>query len=135
MEQLGSAATEKLRIDYPTKLAVERTWLAEERTMLAWVRTSITFVTFGFAIYSFFVLPSGAGHAYTLHQVGARIFAISLIVIGLGSLLAAVLQRHYATQRLRAVSPGIPTSQAGIISIFVGCVGLIGLIVVMFYGF
>jgi putative membrane protein len=109
-------------IDDSTKLAFDRTWLAEERTMLAWTRTATSLITFGFAIYSFFGIPTGAGHAMASH-VGPRIFSVMLVAIGLIALLGAAVQRR---QALRVAKQKYPTRSR--FSLAEGIAGLLGLL-------
>lgn len=113
--------------DKSTELAYNRTWLAEERTILAWVRTATSLITFGFAIYSFFVLPTGAGHAHATRR-GPQIFAIALIAMGLVSLLAAAIQRYQAVKMMRAEFPGLTRQSMGeIVGALLACLGLLAL--------
>jgi len=120
-------------LDNSTKLAFDRTWLAEERTMLAWVRTATSLISFGFAIYSFFVIPTGAGHKFTAQRFGPHVFAITLIVMGLVTLLGAVVQRRQALKVMRLQYPGLSRfSMAEVIGALMGCLGLFGLLVLLF---
>ena len=115
-------------LDASTKLAYDRTWLAEERTMLAWTRTATSLITFGFAIYSFFGLPSGAGHSMASH-IGPRIFSVMLVAIGLIALIGAAVQRR---QALRVARMKYPTpsrfSLAEGIAALLGFLGLFALV-------
>lgn len=114
-------------MDTSTQLAFDRTWLAEERTILAWVRTATSLITFGFAIYSFFVMPSGPGHAHT-SGMGPRIFAIALIVVGLLALLGAAVQRHQSAKVMKATFPGLTRFSIGeAVGALVGLLGLLAL--------
>jgi len=120
---------QKIRVmDTPTQLAYDRTWLAEERTILAWVRTATSLITFGFAIYSFFVIPTGPGHAHASY-LGPRIFATGLIVVGLVALLAAAVQRYQALKVMKATYTGFSrVSIAEIVGALIGCLGLLALV-------
>jgi len=116
------------QLDRSTQLAFQRTWLAEERTLLAWTRTATSLITFGFAIFSFFGMSSGPGHEHA-SQLGSRIFAISLMGIGLIALLAAAVQRREAVQVMKSMSQNVPTrSAAGIVATLVGVSGLLALV-------
>ncbi len=55
---------EVTRLDTPTELAYQRTFLAHERTLMAWVRTSSSLITFGFSIYKFFQLERDVGRDF-----------------------------------------------------------------------
>jgi inner membrane protein YidH len=125
------AADNRSEPDASTRLAYNRTWLAEERTILGWVRTATSLITFGFAIYSFFVVETGPGHSYAPH-IGPRIFAIALILVGLLSLLAAAFQRHQAVKLMRTEFRGLSRQSMGeIVGALVGCLGLLGLVVLL----
>ena len=118
-------------MDKSTELAFNRTWLAEERTILAWIRTATSLITFGFAIYSFFVLPTGAGHAHATY-LGPRLFAIALIFVGLMALLAAGIQRFQAVKTMKAAFPGMSRISTGeIVGMLVACLGLAALAIML----
>ncbi|MBV8639308.1 MAG: DUF202 domain-containing protein [Candidatus Eremiobacteraeota bacterium] len=120
---MQSSVTDDL--DLSTKLAFERTWLAEENTTMSWIRTATSLITFGFAIYSFFVVPNGAGHSLTGRQWGAAIFSFMLVFIGLMSLIFAALQRRRATHAMRRLYSGTPPhSLAGTAGAVVAVMGL-----------
>ena len=115
-------------LDNATKLAFDRTWLAEERTMLAWVRTATSLITFGFAIYSFFGLPTGAGHGLARTR-GPQIFAIGLVVVGLVTLLGALIQRRRAIHAITLRYPSQTRfSLAEVIAALIGLLGLFALV-------
>jgi putative membrane protein len=119
-------------LDHSTKLAFDRTWLAEERTMLAWVRTATSLISFGFAIYSFFGIPTGAGHQLTSRRMGPQVFSVTLIVMGLLTLIGSVLQRRQALAMMRVQYPGLTRfSMAEIIALLIGCLGLFALAVLL----
>jgi putative membrane protein len=119
-------------LDHSTRLAFDRTWLAEERTLMAWIRTATSLITFGFAIYSFFAIPSGPGHGFTKHVLGPRIFSLGLIVMGLAALLGAVLQRRAAMRDMKSIYRDLSRFSYGeVIAVLLGCLGLFGLIVVL----
>lgn len=113
--------------DTATELAFNRTWLAEERTILAWVRTATSLITFGFAIFSFFVIPTGPGHQRA-SGLGPRIFAVVLIAMGLVSLLAAAVQRFQVVKVMRAAFPGMNRFSMGeVVGVLIGLLGLLAL--------
>jgi len=120
-------------LDDATKLAFERTWLAEERTLQAWVRTATSLITFGFAIYSFFAMPTGAGYTLTT-RVDARAFSVALIAMGLLALLAATLQRRQAAKIMKSRYPELTRFSLGeLIGGLIGCLGLFALAVALFH--
>lgn len=117
--------------DKPTELAFNRTWLAEERTILAWIRTATSLITFGFAIYSFFVIPTGAGHPHST-RLGPQIFALALIAMGLLALLAAAIQRHQAVKMMRRDFPGLTRLSMGeFVGAFLALLGLLALVLIL----
>ena len=119
------------QLDRATKLALDRTRLAEERTVLAWVRTAASLITFGFAIYSFFAIPNGAGYTHATH-LGPRIFALTLIGIGLLSLLLASVQRERAESAMIAFYPGRSrVSMGAVVAGLVACLGILALLLVL----
>ena len=116
-------------VDEATRLAVERTWLAEERTAMAWIRTSTSLITFGFAIYSFFGVPSGAGHKLTEDRIGPMVFALLLICIGLIALVSSSIQRREALRSMQARYHLTPhRSTAGLVGALVGFLGVSALV-------
>jgi putative membrane protein len=119
-------------LDQSTKLAFNRTWLAEERTLMAWIRTATSLITFGFAIYSFFAIPSGAGHRLTTRHLGAQMFSLGLIVMGLIALLAAVLQRRAAMREMKRIYPTLSRFSSGeVIAVLIGCLGLFAIVILL----
>jgi putative membrane protein len=119
--------TESVReeLDRSTKLAFDRTYLAEERTILAWIRTATSLITFGFAIFSFFGIPNGAGHAHASY-LGPRIFSLALISVGLLSLLFAAVQRRRDIKAMKALYPDAKgVSMATTVGLFVACLGVL----------
>ncbi|HEY1428407.1 MAG TPA: DUF202 domain-containing protein [Candidatus Tumulicola sp.] len=118
-------------LDHSTLLAVERTRLAQERTVLAWIRTAVSLITFGFAIYSFFAIPSGAGHEHASH-LGPRIFSIALIAMGLVSLLLAAIQRRRGSREMKTLDPSkTDISMGAIVGFMVAALGLLALALIL----
>lgn len=119
------------QLDRATKLAFDRTRLAEERTVLAWIRTATSLITFGFAIYSFFAVPSGAGYAHSTH-LGPRIFSLGLIGIGLASLLFAAVQRQREVKSMKALDPELfDVPMGSIVGGLVACLGILALVMLL----
>ena len=110
-------------IDTATLLAVERTRVAYDRTMLAWLNTAIHLITFGFTIYQFFVIENPTGS--TGRVIGPRKFALTLISVGLLSLLLAALGNRQNVATLRALYPGSPRSPAALLA---GCIAIVGIL-------
>ena len=121
-----------VQVDTGTWLAVDRTRLAYERTLMAWIRTAVSMITFGFTIYKFFQLelrdrpvPSGV-------VLGPRGFALTLIAIGLVSLLLSTVQHRQSMQALRAdYGKIVPGSVAAIVAGLFSILGLMALATVL----
>ena len=87
-------------MDSSTDLALRRTFMAQERTLMAWIRTSVSMISFGFSIYKFFSYLAKAEEVPIRHGgFGPRQFAMSMISIGVLSLIAASIQ-HQRTIRV-----------------------------------
>ena len=123
-----------VQIDTGTRLAVDRTRLAYERTLMAWIRTAVSMITFGFTIYKFFQfelrdrpVPSGP-------VLGPREFALTLIAIGLVSLLLSTVQHRQSMQALRAEYGRIvPGSVAAKVAALFSILGLVSLTAVLLH--
>lgn len=123
-------------IDEPVsnQLALDRTNLAHERTLMSWVRTAMSMITFGFTIYKFFQLELEVQHHPRLQDIiGPRQFAISMILIGLFSLVVATVQYRLHRNNLRRSYVGTPLlSLAGVVAALVSVLGLLALVAVVF---
>lgn len=75
-------------------LALERTYLAHERTLMAWTRTATSLITFGFTLYKFFEYLHESGQAPQHLLIEARTFGLTMIGIGVFTLVAATLQHR-----------------------------------------
>ena len=114
------------------RLALERTRLAYERTLMAWVRTATSLISFGFTIYKFFQYLR-EGRADTADGAfGPRAFALLMIAIGLVALLLATADHRRHMAQLRAEYGSVPYSLAAVVALFIGVLGVIGLIAVLF---
>jgi putative membrane protein len=108
---MASSPTTEPPADHATRLAVQRTslalersYLAAERTLMAWVRTSLSMIGFGFTMVKFFEYL--AAERGPIKGLFGRIWApstvgLTLIAIGTGALVAAVLQHHQMLEALR----------------------------------
>ena len=87
-----------------TGLALERSYLAAERTLMAWVRTSLSMISFGFTMVKFFeYLAEERGPTVGLfgRTWAPSTVGLTLIAIGTGALVAAVLQHRQMLEALR----------------------------------
>ena len=124
------AASTVGRLDTATTLAFERTRIAYERTMMAWVRTATSLITFGFSVYKFFQFELKNAPEPTI--IGSRGFGLTLISIGLVSLLLGTVEHARDLRALRQQYPGMPRSMSGALAIVVAVLGLLALAAVIF---
>lgn len=88
--------------DTSTELARERTREAADRTLMAWIRTSLTLISFGFGVGKVFEVLAATFPAKHLDPLRASfVFAISLIILGVLSLLGAIIQYGQMLMRLK----------------------------------
>src|SRR5262245_5143706 len=131
MATIDTTSTPKL--NDATRLAVERTRLAHERTLMAWVRTSTSLISFGFTIYKFFqYLHQGGAEDRPPQILGARHFALLMIIIGLVALVVATFQHRQSVKVMRAEYHDVPFSLAAIMALLIGLLGILGLLSVLF---
>ncbi len=87
-----------------TRLAVKRTFVAMERTLMAWIRTSLSMISFGFTIVKIFEYLE-AERKLTLgwfgRSWGPATLGLTLITIGTGALVVAVIQHRHEMKALR----------------------------------
>ena len=122
--------TSAVKIDVATRLAIERTRVAYDRTMLAWVRTAISLITFGFAIYKFFQLDLHRGQQEG-RWFGPREFGLTMVIIGLISLVLAAWENRANMEGLRALHADVRYSRAGLIAALISLLGILALIVII----
>jgi len=116
------------------QLALDRTRFALERTTLSWVRTANSLIIFGFGVYKTFQLETFRAQRGD-RLLGARGFAIAMIVIGLIALLLAAVSHVRAMRALRVEYRLLDYRQgesvrslAGIVSSLLALLGIGGLI-------
>lgn len=127
-EQTTPCAT---ALDISTTLAYARTRAAYERTMMSWIRTGTSLITFGFSVYKFFQFEKptkGSEH----HLVGPREFALTLVNIGLFSLVLATLEYRQNIRTLGEESGGRVRSLAVVMGALISVLGLVALVVMVF---
>ncbi|TFG48240.1 MAG: DUF202 domain-containing protein [Candidatus Brocadiia bacterium] len=84
-----------------TDLAIERTGMAYDRTLMAWMRTSLSMISFGFTIFKFLNYMQAEGKAIGIRNPnGPRNFGLTLIAIGIISLLFACIQYWHSEKKL-----------------------------------
>ena len=113
-----------------TNLSVERTIMAADRTLMAWTRTALSMISFGFTIFKFMQYMQEEGKAIIKNPNGPRNFGMSLIALGVFSLLIACLQ-HW--QFIRTHGGGkLRFSLALVVAGFITAVGLLAMANVIF---
>jgi putative membrane protein len=98
--------------------------------MMAWVRTATSLITFGFTVYKFFQLQR-YGDFERRHRVGPREFGLTLVSIGLISLILAAWDNRQNMTELRAQYPQVPYSKATALGALIFALGIAGLIVII----
>jgi putative membrane protein len=118
-----------LAVDRNTALAFERTRVAYERTMMAWIRTATSLITFGFSVYKFFEFEMKGNLTAVPMLVGPRGFGLTLIGIGLMSLLFGTMAHARDLRALRQLYPEMTArSHAALIALVVGGLGLMAML-------
>jgi putative membrane protein len=118
------------QLDVTTRLAFNRTRVAFDRTIMAWIRTATSLITFGFSVYKFFQID--VGRTPGNHLIGSREFALTLVGIGLASLLLGVVDHHRNMKWLILQYPEMPRSGTGLVAILVAVLGILALFAVLF---
>ena len=126
--QTGTSASKS---DLATKLAIERTRVAYDRTMMAWTRTSAALISFGFTIYKFFQIELKS-EVQTAQLMGPRGFGLTLVSIGLFSLLLAAIENRRSLQQLEGVR--FPRSMATIQAAVIAVLGIVALVAIVVRG-
>jgi len=80
-------------------LDLERTRAALERTLLAWIRTALAFIGAGFTIVAVLVSLVEQGRITGLRPHASRNLGLTLIGLGILSLLGAAVQNRRAARR------------------------------------
>jgi putative membrane protein len=105
-----------------------RVFFAAERTLLAWVRSGLTVMALGFVVARFglfleLISASSAAPAAGISRIGFGLLGIILVVVGAGTILAA-LQNHRAYVRFLPAAdvptlpfPWLTTFMAGVVAV------------------
>jgi putative membrane protein len=127
MPEAGSTASPET-FSASTQLGVDRTYLAHERTLMAWTRTAASLISFGFTIYKFFEAENkGKPH----HPLGYVTFSLTMISIGLVSLLLATYQHRRDTNELEHTYHVKKRYLAPITAGLIAALGVLGLLAVI----
>jgi len=126
---MNESLVESRPLSRSTTLAFERTRVAYERTMMAWIRTATSLITFGFSVYKFFEFEMKGNPSLQTMVVGPRGFGLTLIGIGLLSLLFGTVDHARDLGALRQQWPGmVARSKAGLIALVIGVLGLMAML-------
>jgi putative membrane protein len=87
-----------------TDIAVERTVMAAGRTLMAWVRTALSMISFGFTIYKFLQAATQGEQLGMLKSNGARNLGLSLIALGVISVVLGSVEYFQTVNRLNKMS-------------------------------
>jgi len=98
--QFDSPATE-LASDR-TAMALERTFMSVERTLMAMLRTSLALIGFGFTIFKFFHDLGTQLHIQKAVSAPAKNFGLTLVILGIGLLIAGLYSHWQIVTQLRA---------------------------------
>jgi putative membrane protein len=118
-------------LDISTRLAYARTRAAYERTMMSWIRTATSLITFGFSVYKFFQFEKPTNGSEN-RLVGPREFALTLVSIGLFSLVLATLEHRQNIRMLGEQSGGRMHSVAVVMAALISILGILALAVMIF---
>lgn len=114
-------------MDEGTRLAIENTFLAQERTQLSWVQLALALISFGFSIAKAFqFLHDAQGDRSPV--LSASTVGILMIAIGLAALALATVQHRKSIRALRIRCPGLPGSNADILSVVIVALGIVALV-------
>jgi putative membrane protein len=118
-------------LDVSTKLAYARTRAAYERTMMSWIRTATSLITFGFSVYKFFQFEKPTNGSQN-RLIGPRGFALTLVSIGMFSLVLATLEHRQNIRTLGEQSGGNTRSLAVVMAALISVLGILALVVMIF---
>lgn len=123
---------EPIKPDTTTALAIERTRAAADRTLMAWIRTSLSLITFGLGLGKAVELldaafPSRARLLDPRHTT--LVVAISLVCVGLSSLVGAIIQHRLLLRALEQETYAYraPVALPVIVAIGLLIIGLVAL--------
>jgi len=131
LSQTNQTETDATKSDFSTTLAIERTRIAYDRTMMAWTRTATSLIAFGFTIYKFFQIELGSRAPSGL-VMGPRGFGLTLVSIGLFSLLLAAIENRRNLRALTGLK--FPRSMATIQAAVISILGIFALVVMLLKG-
>jgi putative membrane protein len=106
-------------------MATERTRMAADRTLMGWIRTALSLIGFGFTIFKFLEsIRSRELASQTMRQDSPRIVGLTLISIGIFSLLIACIQHWNYVRKLKSDQPYRPWDLTLVVAALIGCLGV-----------
>jgi putative membrane protein len=113
--------------EHRTALSIRRTFWSAERTLMAWMRTSLSMISFGFTIVK--ILEALEAERGTIYGWFGRSWSpttlgITLICMGTGALIVAVIQHRQALAELRRQGLVPRWSLALVVSTLVAVLGV-----------
>jgi putative membrane protein len=110
-------------------LAIERTRMAADRTLMGWTRTALSMIGFGFTIFKFLEsVQSKELASRTMTPHSPRVAGLTLISIGVFSLVIACLQHWKYVKKLKSDQPYRPWDLGLVVA---GLIGLLGLAMIV----
>ena len=101
--------------EHRTELGFGRTLLALERTLMAWIRTDISLITFGFTMFKLLESMQQVSGS-TVSQSAARNIGLALILLGVGTLIMAMLQFRIAMKKILVFTKSKPQPSISMIT-------------------
>ena len=101
--------------EHRTELGFGRTLLALERTLMAWIRTDISLITFGFTMFKLLEGMQQVSGS-NLSQGGVRNIGLALILLGVGTLIMAMLQFRIAMKKILVFTKSKPQPSISMIT-------------------
>jgi putative membrane protein len=106
-------------------LALERTRMAADRTLMGWIRTALSMIGFGFTIYKFLEsIQAREAVSATMRQHAPRTVGLTLISVGLFSLVIACIQHWKYAKKLKSDEPYRTWDLAFVVAALIGLLGL-----------
>lgn len=110
------------------ELARVRTMLSYDRTLLAWIRTSLSLIAFGFTLARFVHDMMVSGTLRFLEPHYPREVGLTLMMLGIGGLIAGVVNHYHSVRVLRSVVPVSPWSASMVVALVLAMVGVLMII-------
>jgi putative membrane protein len=108
------------------ELAKERNRAGADRTLMAWIRTSLALITFGFGIDKILaaINHGNLGNRSSV-GLGVNIVAVGFILIGIASLIAALVEHRSILRRVHQ-SDFVYTERRSIVGMTAVMIVLVG---------